>query len=72
MRPLPFAQGSLLLSVSAVCNVAFLLLAPWSIRKLYGSPVKVRIGWQSRPKIVKIPSPPPPPTSSMRKILNPC
>lgn len=54
MKLLPFAQGSLLLSVSAVCNVAFLLLAPWSIRKLYGSPVKVRVSWQSRAKIVRI------------------
>lgn len=53
MRLLPFAQGSLLLSISAACNVAFLLLAPWSIRRLYSSPVKVRVSWQSRAKIVR-------------------
>lgn len=50
--PLLLAQGSLL-SGSAVCNIGFLLLAPWTLRKLYGSPVKVRVSWQSRAKVVR-------------------
>lgn len=54
MTLLLLAQGSLLLSISAACNISFLLLAPWSLRKLYGSPVKVRVSWQSRAKIVRI------------------
>lgn len=46
------AQGSLLLSISATCNIVFLLLAPWSLVSLYGSPVKVRLSWQCRWKFV--------------------
>lgn len=52
--PLLLTQASLLLSISAVFNIVFLLLAPWSLRKLYGSPVVVRVSWQSRGKIVKM------------------
>lgn len=53
MGPLLLAQGFLLAS-PAVCNIVFLLLAPWSLWKLYRSPVKVRSGWQSRVKAVNI------------------
>lgn len=53
--PLLLAQASsLLFSISAVCNIVFLLVSPWSLRKLYGSPVRVRVSWQSRAKIVNI------------------
>lgn len=53
MEPLLLSQGSLLLSIPAVCNIAFLLLAPLSLAKLYAAPVKVRPSWQSSAKTVK-------------------
>lgn len=52
--PLLLAQASLIFSISAVCNIVFILVAPWSLRKLYGLPVRVRLSWQSRAKIVNI------------------
>lgn len=53
MKPLLLSQGSKLLSIPAVCNIAFLLFAPLSLAKLYGAPVKVRPSWQSSAKTVK-------------------
>lgn len=54
MKPSFLARGYSLPFISAVCNILFLLLAPWSLQTLYRSPVKVRPSWQSRVKIVNI------------------
>lgn len=54
MVPLLIAKGSLLLSISAMCSIVFLLLVPWGLISLYGSPVKVRLSWQGRWKFVRI------------------
>lgn len=53
MEPLLLPQGSLLLSIPAVCNIAFLFLAPLSLAKLYRAPVKVGPSWQSSGKTVQ-------------------
>lgn len=55
MATLLIAQGSLLLSISAICSIVFLLLVPWSLTSLYRLPVKVRLSWQGRWKLVRIP-----------------
>ena len=68
MAPFLLARGSLPLSISAACSIVFLVLAPWSLVTLYGSPVKVRLSWQRPGKIVRIHHE----ASKTRMILIPC
>ncbi|KAI3399955.1 hypothetical protein diail_5111 [Diaporthe ilicicola] len=43
-----YVRGDLLFYGSAVCNIVFLILVPWTLRNLYRSPIKVRSSWHGK------------------------